>query len=491
MGCGWVPFPEYELLHCKYSSLPDMAMDAKTDLSLFDLLQAQKDSWKPSGPSYKERRDQLKALDNGFRQQHKAFIEAVSADFGHRAGQETLLGDLFIVHEEIKHILRHLRVWMRSRPAHTDWKFLPARAWVQHQPVGVVGIISPWNYPINLALAPLAAALAAGNHVMIKPSELTPRTSELLKTFLADIFPATQVSVVTGGADVAASFSSLPFDHLMFTGSTNIGRKVMAAAAENLTPVTLELGGKSPAIVDNDFSLSAAAERLITGKLLNAGQTCIAPDYVLLTGARSADFVKETQKAFDAAYPDFGNNKDYTSLNNDRHYQSMVRMLEDAKQKGAEVIPLAAVENDPETRRFTPCLVLNAPQDSLVMQDEIFGPILPVMEVKDVPEAVRYINRTPRPLSLYYFGYRHSDYVLNNTIAGGVCLNDTLLHMAQNDLPFGGIGASGMGQYHGYDGFLTFTKQKAVMRQSRLNSSGMFRPPYASWKERLLSFLSR
>lgn len=466
-------------------------MDAKTSLSMHDILQSQRDAWNPQGPSYHERRAALKKLDQALKRQHKRFIDAVSADFGHRPAQETLLGDLFIVHEEIKHILRHLRVWMRPRPAHTDWKFLPARSWVQHQPVGVVGIISPWNYPINLALAPLAAALAAGNRVMIKPSEMTPRTSEVLQQFLAELFPTNQVAVITGNADVASRFSALPFDHLMFTGSTNVGRKVMEAAARNLTPVTLELGGKSPAIVDSDYPLAVAAERLITGKLLNAGQTCIAPDYILLAGVESKAFVNAVQQAFTRAYPDFANNQDYTSLNNDRHYQRMVKMLDDARQGGAEVIPLADASNDPAKRRFTPALVLNPAPDSLVMREEIFGPILPIMAVKDVNTAVHYINRHARPLSLYYFGHRQTDYVLKHTISGGVCLNDTLLHMAQNDLPFGGVGESGMGQYHGYDGFLTFSKKKPVMRQSRFNTSGLLRPPYTSWKERLLAFLAR
>lgn len=466
-------------------------MDAKTSLSMFDLLQAQKDSWTPGGPSYRERRQQLITLDRGLKAHRQAFIDAVSEDFGHRPAQETMLGDLLIAHEEIKHILRHLRVWMRSRPAHTDWKFWPARSWVQHQPVGVVGIISPWNYPINLAIAPLAAALAAGNHVMLKPSEMTPRTSEVLKNFLAGIFPQSQVTVITGGPDVAARFSSLPFDHLLYTGSTHIGRKVMAAAAENLTPVTLELGGKSPAIVDQDYSIEVAADRLITGKLLNAGQTCIAPDYIMLAGVSQERFVAAIQKAFDKAYPDFANNTDYTSLNNDRHYQGMEKMLKDARDSGAEVVPLSDAPNDPQKRRFTPCLVLNPKNDSLVMREEIFGPILPIMTVPDVKSAVKYINQNPRPLSLYYFGHRQTDFVLNHTISGGVCINDTLLQMAQNDLPFGGTGDSGMGQYHGYDGFMTFSKKKSVMRQSRLNTSGLLRPPYTQLKQKLLDLLAR
>ena len=466
-------------------------MDAKTSLSMFDLLQAQKDSWTPGGPSYRERRQQLITLDRGLKAHRQAFIDAVSEDFGHRPAQETMLGDLLIAHEEIKHILRHLRVWMRSRPAHTDWKFWPARSWVQHQPVGVVGIISPWNYPINLAIAPLAAALAAGNHVMLKPSEMTPRTSEVLKNFLAGIFPQSQVTVITGGPDVAARFSSLPFDHLLYTGSTHIGRKVMAAAAENLTPVTLELGGKSPAIVDQDYSIEVAADRLITGKLLNAGQTCIAPDYIMLAGVSQERFVAAIQKAFDKAYPDFANNTDYTSLNNDRHYQGMEKMLKDARDSGAKVVPLSDAPNDPQKRRFTPCLVLNPKNDSLVMREEIFGPILPIMTVPDVKSAVKYINQNPRPLSLYYFGHRQTDFVLNHTISGGVCINDTLLQMAQNDLPFGGTGDSGMGQYHGYDGFMTFSKKKSVMRQSRLNTSGLLRPPYTQLKQKLLDLLAR
>lgn len=466
-------------------------MDSVTQPDLAAILHHQRQAQAPNGPDYHQRKAHLLALSRILTQYREPLIKAIAADFGNRAPQETMLGDLLIVREEIKHILKHFRVWMRPRPADVDWKFLPAQAWVQHQPVGVVGVISPWNYPVNLALAPLAAALAAGNRVMLKPSELTPHTAEMLKRMLAEVFAEDHVAVVIGDADVAARFSSLPFDHLFFTGSTAIGRKVMAAAAENLTPVTLELGGKSPALVTPDYPLNIAAQRLVAGKLFNAGQTCIAPDYVLLAGGDSASFVNQIRVAFEQAYPGFEANNDYTSIISERHYQRLQNLLREARVGGAEIVRLADVDDDSAQRRLTPAIVLNPPEDCALMREEIFGPILPVVSVNSTQAAIDYVNHRPRPLALYYFGARGSEQVLEQTISGGVCINDTLLHIAQTDLPFGGAGESGMGQYHGYDGFLTFTQKKAVMKQSRFNTAGLLRPPYSQWKDKVLALLSR
>ncbi|GAB4187081.1 MAG: coniferyl aldehyde dehydrogenase [Wenzhouxiangellaceae bacterium] len=466
-------------------------MDSPTSLQLHERLRAQRNAWRPTGPDYAERRDQLRALKQAVEQRQQDLIDAVAADFGQRAAVETLLGDIFIVQEDIKHILRHLRLWMRPRPAAVDWKFLPGRAWVQHQPVGVVGIISPWNYPINLALAPLAAALAAGNRAMLKPSELTPRTAQVMSEMLAALFPPEQVSVVTGDAQTAARFAALPFDHLFFTGSSEVGRKVMTAAAANLTPVTLELGGKSPAIIEDGYSLRDAADSVVAGKWFNAGQTCVAPDYVLLAGGSCDAFVNELRAAVTRAYPDLAGNSDYTSIVSERHYQRLQQLLTEASRSGARVIALSDAPDDPARRMMTPRVVVDAPADCQLMREEIFGPVLPVQRSDDLASAIRYVNQRSRPLALYYFGRQHQRQVLDQTISGGVCLNDTLLHLAQTDLPFGGIGESGMGQYHGYDGFLTFSKKKAVFRQSRWNSAALFRPPYRGWKERLLAFLAR
>ncbi len=443
------------------------------------------------GPSFAVRRRQLAELDEALRRHRSRLIAAMDADFGHRAAAESLLGDLLIVHEEIKYIGRHLKRWMRPRRAHVDWKFRPGRAFVLIQPRGVVGIISPWNYPVNLALAPLAAALAAGNRVMLKPSEFTPHTSAALAAMLSEICSPDLVAVIEGGAEIAAAFAALPFDHLLFTGSTAIGRKVMAAAAENLTPVTLELGGKSPAIVDRDADLERSARSLVAGKLFNAGQTCIAPDYVLLVGPRRAAFSAALQRAAGEAYPDFASNADYTSIIDQRQYGRLQQWLAEATAGGATVVPLVAGEDDPAARRMVPRLLFDMPAGSALEREEIFGPLLPVVEVADAAGAIDYIQNRARPLALYYFGKANEDEVLRRTISGGVCVNDTLLHIAQSDLPFGGIGPSGMGEYHGEEGFMTFSKKKAVFRQSRLNAAGLLRPPYKPWKERLLAWLAK
>ncbi len=459
--------------------------------TLHQIFHRQRQAATPAGPPYAARRAQLAALDAALARHRLPLSAAMDADFGHRAAAESLLGDLLIVHEEIKYIARRLKRWMRPRRAHVDWKFRPGRAFVLVQPRGVVGIISPWNYPVNLALAPLAAALAAGNRVMLKPSEFTPRTGAALAAMLGEIFTPEQVAVVEGGADIAAAFAALPFDHLLFTGSTATGRKVMAAAAANLTPVTLELGGKSPAIVDLDADLERSARSLIAGKLFNAGQTCIAPDYVLLVGRPREALIAALKRAAGATYPDFANNADYTSIIDERQYQRLQNGLAEAAAGGAQVVPLVEGEDNAAARRMVPRLLFDLPAGSTLDREEIFGPLLPVVEVADAQGAIAHIQSRDRPLALYYFGKANEDEVLRRTISGGVCVNDTLLHIAQSDLPFGGIGPSGMGEYHGEEGFLTFSKKKAVFRQSRLNAAGLLRPPYKQWKERLLTWLTK
>jgi coniferyl-aldehyde dehydrogenase len=361
------------------------------------------------------------------------------------------------------------------------------------QPLGVVGIIVPWNYPLFLAVSPLAAALAAGNRAMIKMSEFTPRTGALLASLVQRYFPQGEVAVVLGDADAGAAFARLPFDHLLFTGSTVVGRHIMHAAADNLTPVTLELGGKSPAIVGPDCSLAKAAERIAVGKLMNAGQTCIAPDYALVPAGQEPAFVAALRAVVAKMYPRIDDTPDYSAIINARHFQRLAGYLADAQAQGARLEPLSAGTAD-ETRRHLPPLALLGVTDSMrVMQEEIFGPLLPILPYRTFDEALAYVNAHPRPLALYLFDEDkiRIERTLHGTVAGGVTINDTLLHIAQENLPFGGVGPSGMGHYHGKEGFLTFSKQKPVFFQSRLNGMGLFNPPFGPVFERLTRFLIR
>ena len=440
--------------------------------------------------SRQARLDALAALvhDNAER-----FVTAISADFGHRSAHETRLLELFPSLESIRHTRSHFGAWMKpKRKAASIW-FRPGRARIIPQPLGVVGIIVPWNYPLYLAVSPLAAALAAGNRVMIKMSEFTPRTGELLAELVAKYFAADDVSVVLGDATVGADFAHLPFDHLLFTGSTKVGHDIMRMAADNLTPVTLELGGKSPAIVGPDYSMAKAAERIMVGKLLNAGQTCIAPDYVLVPAGREQAFLEAARAVVAKCFPALATTPDYTSIVNDRHYQRLQGYLTDAQARGAKIEPLSTATADEGRRKLPPLALLNVDDNMRVMQDEIFGPLLPVLAYKDLDAAIAYVNQHPRPLALYCFendaGRR--DRLLNETVAGGVTVNDTILHIAQEELPFGGVGPSGMGHYHGIEGFKTFSKQKAVFYQSWLNGMSLFNPPYGALFERLTKFLIR
>jgi coniferyl-aldehyde dehydrogenase len=382
---------------------------------------------------------------------------------------------------------------MRPRPAAAGWQFLPGRARVVFQPLGVVGIIGAWNYPLLLSVSPLVSALAAGNHVMVKPSELVPRTADLLARVMSDLFQPEYVTVVTGGPETAAAFASLPFDHLLFTGSTRVGKMVMRAASENLTPVTLELGGKSPALVHRDYPARTAAGRIMAGKLYNAGQTCIAPDYALVQADARDEFVRRASEAAAAMYPRLVANPDYTRIINREHYRRLQSLVEDARAKGAGVLELnPARENANEDNRvFPPALLWNVSGEMRVVREEIFGPVLPVVTYHSLDEAIEYVNARPRPLALYYFDHnsKRVESLLERTISGGVTVNDTILHIAQNELPFGGVGPSGMGCYHGYDGFETFSKKKGVFLQSRFTTLGLLRPPYGALARRVSDFL--
>jgi len=384
---------------------------------------------------------------------------------------------------------------MRARRVSTPVHLRPARSELIAQPLGVVGVISPWNYPFQLAVLPAIGALAAGNRVLVKPSELTPTFSELLRGIVAEFFSPDEFAVVVGDVDVGRAFSRLPFDHLFFTGSTAVGREVALAAAANLTPVTLELGGKSPVILDADCDFKIAAPRIAFGKLLNAGQTCVAPDYVLVPQARVDAFVAAMRKAAAAMYPSFVGNPDYTSIASECHLRRLEGLIADAEARGATAIRIdPAGERGRETnRKLLPTLLVGVTDEMAVMREEIFGPVLPLVAYDTLDDAIRYVNARPRPLALYWFGSRaaHRTRVLHATISGGVTVNDACWHVAQENLPFGGVGASGSGAYHGETSFRTFSNDKPVLHQARINGFGIFRPPYGRRLEHALALLKR
>ena len=441
-------------------------------------------------PSLTERQDNLRRLKQALLDHKDRLGDAIDRDFGCRSRDESLIAEVMPSIQGINYTLRHLREWMAPSRRHVSILFQPASNKVYYQPKGVVGVIVPWNYPLYLAVGPLVASLAAGNRTMIKMSEYTPHTSALFRDIMEATFPEDLVSVINGEADVAADFSARPFDHLLFTGSTSVGKLVMRAAAENLTPVTLELGGKSPAIVSPDVPLADAAQRIAFGKAFNAGQTCVAPDYVLCPADRVKGFVDEFRRQFAAMYPSLRDNDDYTAIINERQYERLQGYLADARDKGAELVELnPARENlGAGTRKLPLTLVLRTTPDMKVMQDEIFGPILPIVPYGSLDEAVHYINDRPRPLALYFFGYdrQQQQHVVDNTHSGGMCINDALMHVAQDDLPFGGIGDSGMGHYHGKEGFLTFSHHRAIFTKQKFNSGKFVYAPHGTAMHRLV-----
>ena len=474
-------------------------MNAVTDnppASLERLLLIQRSAFEAERyPSVATRRDRLERLRRIVTQDESRFVAAIERDFGHRSAHETRLAELYIVGAEARHAIRRLSRWMKPRRVATPWHLLPASARIMHQPVGVVGIISPWNYPVQLALAPAVAAIAAGNRVMLKPSELTPATSSLLAELVSAAFREDEFAVVEGDADIGQAFSALAFDHLFFTGSTAVGRKVAQAAAANLTPVTLELGGKSPAVFDATADFASSVPRLMVGKLLNAGQTCIAPDYALVPAARLDEFIAAATATVHDLYPQVSTNPDYTSIVNARHFARLTGLLDDARSKGARIMPLgeAGARTDTTPRRLVPTLVAGVTDDMAIMREEIFGPLLPIETYSTPDDAIAKINARPHPLALYWFGAdrRHCERMLRQTLAGGVTVNDTLWHFAHEGLPFGGVGASGSGQYHGEHGFVTFSKAKPVYAQSRFAPTRLLYPPYGRVFERVLALLKR
>jgi coniferyl-aldehyde dehydrogenase len=441
------------------------------------------------------RRDRLRRMRALIDTHGLALADAVQADFGVRSTRLTEVADFFVLRALLGDLEKHLASWMKTRRVRTPVYLQPASGHIQRQPLGVVGVIGPWNYPLQLTLGPAATALAAGNHVMIKPSELTPHTSALLATVLHEAYAADELCVVQGGADVAHEFASLPFDHLFFTGSTGVGRKVAAAAAANLTPTTLELGGKSPCIIDASCDITSAALKIAHGKLLNAGQTCIAPDYVLLPRGREAEFEQAFATAVARLFPTLAGNPDYASIVSDRHHARLQSLLAEAQAQGARVVDIqtGASPSAASSRQMNPALVFNAQPGQRLMTEEIFGPILPVLPYDRLDDAIASINAGPRPLALYWFGSDTAarDRVLQHTVSGGVTVNDTLLHIAHENLPFGGVGESGWGAYHGETGFLRFTQQKPVLVQSRFAMGSLFYPPYGQRFDQVMGLLKR
>lgn len=460
-----------------------------------EIFERQRAAFRAGAPAYKERVRSLDLLKNALVAKQPELVAAVDADFCGRARQETLALELAPLIAAIRHTKRHLARWMKPRPVSAELNFFPARAKIVYQPLGVVGIIGAWNYPIFLTLGPLVDAIAAGNHAMLKPSELAPRTAELLKEIITANFVPERVAVIPGDCRVAEQFTQLPFDHLLFTGSTRVGKMVMRAASENLTPVTLELGGKCPAIIHPEFPLRLAVERILTGKLYNAGQTCLAPDYVFVHESKQEEFVRIAIEVAKELYPNWAGNQDYTKIVNAAHYDRLIGIVRDAKERGARAVALGfpAEGCSRENRVFAPILLQGVNEEMLAMREEIFGPILSLLSFKDIADALQYVNEQPQPLALYYFDHDGTrvDQVLQRTRSGGVTVNDVIYHVAQNNLPFGGTGSSGMGRYHGFAGFETFSLKKSVLVQGRFSSAQLLRPPYGAWSERAIRFLLR
>ncbi len=439
-------------------------------------------------PTLATRIARLDALIHAIQSNEKRIIDAVSADFSNRSCHETVIAEIIVGVAAAKGVKQHLKRWMRPRNVATPLHMLPGRSRIEPQPLGVIGIISPWNYPMQLAFSPAAAALGAGNRVMIKPSELTPATSEIMRSIVRAEFDESVMAVVTGGVELGQAFASVSFDHLLFTGSTSIGQRVYMAAAKNLTPVTLELGGKSPVIIDESADVAAAALSIMHGKTFNAGQTCVAPDYVLTPHDRLDATVDALAAAARRLYPEIDSTNDYTAIISPRHFARLKALVAEAKDAGAKVIEVGSSNALDPQRKLPLTIVVNPPQNIALMREEIFGPILPVISVTGRNDAIDHVNAGERPLALYWFGEDKAarEDVLTHTIAGGVTVNDTLWHVAQENLPFGGVGKSGIGAYHGQKGFETFSHMKPVFYQSKFASNKMLYPPFSEKTDKFI-----
>ena len=469
-------------------------MSKETFQEMESVLKLQKKLHIEEGPASIElRKDRLNRCISMLKEYSDEIIEALQKDFGNRDPKASFFTEIVSTIGVLEHAIKNIDKWTKDekRPSNVNQPFfirlmmgfLGSKSYIKYQPLGTIGVISPWNFPVNLVLAPLAGIFAAGNRTMIKPSELTPATSEVTKKMFEAYFDKSEAAVFTGDAEVGAAFSALPFDHLLFTGGTQIGKKVMKAASENLVPVTLELGGKSPVIVDEDANLSEVAKKVMRGKTMNAGQICLAPDYLMLPKGKGKEFADASSDAIGEMFKDLKYNDDYTSVINERHYDRINELVSDAKEKGAEVVQINPADEDfeqQELHKIPPTIVLNPTEDMKIMQEEIFGPVLPVKEYDDFEETVNYVNSKDRPLGLYLFSKdkNKEKKVLDNTTSGGVTLNDVIWHIGQEELPFGGVGPSGTGSYHGYDGFKEFSHAKAVYKQFSADLMAQMMPPY-------------
>lgn len=457
---------------------------------LHDIVAKQKAAYSASPyPSLAERRSDLDKLDGVLRKYKTELCAAMNQDFSSRSDAETLLAEVMVTLECIAYNRKNMKKWMKPSKRHVSAMFAPASNKVHYQPKGVIGIMVPWNYPIQLALAPLATALAAGNRAVIKLSEFTPATNAVLQRMMADIFPEEQVALMSGEAAVGAAFSSVHWDHLIFTGSTSVARHVMAACGKNLVPVTLELGGKSPCIITNSADIKGAARAIIFGKATNAGQTCIAPDYILCPENKVAELKTALIERYKESFPTLKDNNDYTAIVNERQHQRLTHVLKDAEDKGATITQLNNANEDfSGTRKMPLTLVENTTDDMTIMQDEIFGPLLPILPYTSLDDALSFIKKGPRPLALYLFSYTNSEHdkVLSETHAGGVTINDCLLHIAQDDMPFGGVGDSGIGAYHGKEGFVSLSHAKSVHKKGRINLGHLAHAPHNRFMHKLI-----
>ena len=477
---------------------PDKPSSAETTkpAELGPILAAQRKAFNAnSNPDWASRKAKLQTLRDLILGHEAEFVKAISDDFGHRAVEDTLISEFLVIKGGISHALKHTPKWMKTRKAPTAMHYKPAKNIIIPQPLGVIGIISPWNYPLQLAIMPLVGALGAGNRAMIKPSEYTPRMSQLLKEVLAKGFTQEEVFVATGGVDVASAFSGLSLDHLVFTGSTSVGRIVGEAAGKNLVPVTLELGGKSPVIIDDSANMTLTVPRIANGKLLNAGQTCVAPDYVLMPKAKINAFADAMIAQAESFYPKVAGNPDYTTIIADGHYARLQDLLEDAENKGAKI--RVAGDDDKQQlakeRRVPLTVVTDTTPDMKIMQEEIFGPLLPIVAAETLDDAMAAVQEGDRPLALYWFGENKTkrDKVLRESISGGVSVNETAWHVVQEDIPFGGVGPSGMGAYHGEHGFKSFSHMKGVFIQSKFSQGKNLFPPYTDKTRKMIGMMKK
>jgi coniferyl-aldehyde dehydrogenase len=460
-----------------------------TKTALTDILNSLKNSFKKTPfPDRNQRQQDLKILKALLLNNQDALIQAMCEDFGNRSNDDSKIGDILTTVQGINYSLKHLKKWMKPSKRHLSLLLQPASARVEYQPLGVVGIIVPWNYPVFLGLGPLTAALASGNKAMVKMSEYTPNTAKLLKQLVDKYFEPNKISIIEGDASVAAVFSSLPFDHLFFTGSTNVGKLVMRSAAENLVPVTLELGGKSPAIIADDMDINTAVNRFILGKTLNAGQTCVAPDYIFCPKGKTQQLIDAIESTFKSMYPSVKDNKDYTSVVNSAQHARLQALIDDAADKGAVITPLGGDIGCAKTRQMPLTLIHEVNNEMQVMQQEIFGPLLPIIEYDTLEQAIDYINEGERPLALYIYSFNKAcqNQILKSTHSGGVCINDAAFHVAAEDLPFGGVGCSGMGSYHGSEGFKTFSHAKSILSRGRLSFGKLLFPPFGTAVHKLI-----